>query len=100
MSRSLYHALLAALTAIAIAAAYFAGGFIPPAHAKSHRDPEVPKRFQHLHPCPSTGRTTGACPGYVRDHIIALCKGGPDTVDNMQWQTVAEGKAKDKWECR
>jgi hypothetical protein len=64
------------------------------------RNREVAKQFQREHPCPSTGRTTGACPGYVRDHIIPLCKGGPDTMANMQWQTVAEGKAKDKWECK
>ena len=64
------------------------------------RDPAVPRQFMRLHPCPSTGRTTGACPGWIRDHIIPLCKGGPDTVANMQWQTVAAAKAKDKWECK
>lgn len=64
------------------------------------RDRAVPYEFQRLHPCPSTGRTTGACPGYVRDHVVPLCKGGADSVANMQWQTVAEGKAKDSWECK
>ena len=51
-------------------------------------------------PCPSTGRTTGACPGYIKDHIRALDCRGPDAVSNMQWQTVAEAKAKDKWETK
>ena len=37
-------------------------------------------------------------PGYVVDHIIALKRGGPDIPSNMQWQTIAEAKAKDKWE--
>ena len=36
--------------------------------------------------------------GYVVDHIVPLKKGGCDCPSNMQWQTVAEGKAKDKWE--
>jgi hypothetical protein len=54
--------------------------------------------FMHQHPCPSTGRTSGACPGYVVDHAKPLACGGADAPGNMAWQTVAEGKAKDKWE--
>jgi hypothetical protein len=37
-------------------------------------------------------------PGYVVDHIVPLKRGGCDCPSNMQWQTVAEAKAKDKWE--
>ena len=37
-------------------------------------------------------------PGYVVDHIIPLECGGADSPSNMQWQTVAEAKAKDKME--
>ena len=37
-----------------------------------HRDPEVPRQFQRLHPCPSTGKTHGPCPGFVKDHIVPL----------------------------
>jgi hypothetical protein len=66
--------------------------------AKPYRSLEVKHEFQRQHPCPSTGRTTGACPGYVKDHIVPLACGGPDAVSNLQWQTVAEAKAKDKWE--
>lgn len=54
--------------------------------------------FQRAHPCPSTGKTSGACPGYVIDHIMPLKRGGPDAPSNMQWQTVEEAKAKDKLE--
>jgi hypothetical protein len=50
------------------------------------------------YPCPSTGRTSGACPGYVVDHVQALKHGGRDEPSNMQWQTVEAAKAKDKWE--
>lgn len=73
---------------------------VAPAWAKSERSAETRREFQRAQPCPSTGKGTGACPGYVRDHMIPLCKGGPDVPSNMQWQTIAEGKAKDKWECR
>ncbi len=54
--------------------------------------------FKSINPCPSTGDTRGPCPGYVVDHIKPLACGGADEPGNMQWQTVAEGKAKDAWE--
>ena len=68
------------------------------ASAREYRSLEVKHEFQRQHPCPSTGRPTGACPGYVKDHIRALACGGPDSVANMQWQTVVAAKAKDRWE--
>lgn len=36
--------------------------------------------------------------GYVVDHIIPLACGGKDVPCNMQWQTIAAGKTKDKTE--
>jgi hypothetical protein len=54
--------------------------------------------FQKSHPCPSTGRTTGACKGYVIDHVVPLKRGGADSPSNMQWQTTTAAKAKDKVE--
>ncbi len=54
--------------------------------------------FKYSHPCPSNGNNHGACPDYVIDHITALACGGADNPSNMQWQSIAEGKAKDKWE--
>jgi hypothetical protein len=58
--------------------------------------------FERQHPCPPTGRTSGRCPGYVVDHVKPLECGGADSPGNMQWQTVAAGKTKDKIErnCR
>jgi len=54
--------------------------------------------FRRDHPCPATGRVIGACPGFVIDHVIALKRGGPDDPANMQWQTVAAARAKDRVE--
>lgn len=71
-----------------------------PAEAHQHRSHAVLRAFQLEHPCPSTGRMYGACPGYVKDHIKALACGGADAVENLQWQTVTEGKAKDRIELR
>jgi hypothetical protein len=78
------------------------GGLMLPslASASEHRSRAVAREFQEIHPCPSTGLTSGACPGYVRDHIVPLACGGPDAVDNMQWQTIHAAKAKDRWERR
>ena len=56
--------------------------------------------FKRLHPCPVTGARSGPCGGYVIDHVIPLICGGPDAPSNMQWQTIAEGKAKDRSELR
>ncbi len=45
----------------------------------------------------STGYPNGR-PGYVVDHRIPLACGGADSPSNMQWQSVADGKAKDRTE--
>ena len=71
-----------------------------PLSAKEYRSREVTREFQREHPCPSTGKTSGACPGYRKDHIRPLACGGADAVQNLQWQTIAAAKAKDRWELR
>jgi len=71
---------------------------MPAGAAETSRDPAVAREFERQKPCPSTGRTSGPCPGYVRDHIVPLACGGADAVSNMQWQTTEEAKAKDKVE--
>jgi hypothetical protein len=65
---------------------------------KSKRSKAARHSFMKSHPCPSTGRSGGACPGYVVDHVVPLKRGGADAPSNMQWQTKEEAKAKDKWE--
>jgi hypothetical protein len=79
---------------------YSAAAIVLPnvASAREYRSREVTREFQREHPCPSTGRTSGACPGYRKDHVKPLACGGPDAVWNLQWQTVAEARAKDRWE--
>jgi hypothetical protein len=56
--------------------------------------------FKVQHPCPATGATSGACPGWVIDHIWPLCAGGCDVPVNMQWQRRADSTAKDRLEWR
>ena len=54
--------------------------------------------FTREHPCPSTGKTSGRCSGYIVDHVTPLECGGADSPSNMQWQTIEEARAKDKVE--
>jgi len=34
----------------------------------------------------------------VKDHIVPLASRWTDSASNLQWQTVAAAKAKDRWE--
>lgn len=73
---------------------------VPPRDARGRiaRSHQAVAEFKRLHPCPATGRRSGRCPGYVVDHIVALKRCGPDRPDNMQWQTIQDARAKDRWE--
>jgi len=74
-----------------------------PYHRRIPRSPAAKHAFVRAHPCPSTGRTSGGCPGYIIDHVKPLACGGADAPGNMQWQTLYAAKQKDKWErhgCR
>lgn len=62
------------------------------------RSPRARAEFKRAQPCPSTGRSSGGCPGYVIDHIQPLKRGGADRPSNMQWQTVQAAKEKDRRE--
>jgi hypothetical protein len=71
-------------------------------HGKIKRSGAAKDAFKRDNPCPSTGKSSGSCPGYVIDHVNPLECGGADAPSNMRWQTVVNGKAKDKTEryCR
>jgi hypothetical protein len=71
--------------------------------ADSARSFKAEVLFRLNNPCPTTGETRGECRGYVIDRIIPQACGGTEDPSNMQWQTIAEAKAKDRWErigCR
>ncbi len=74
------------------------GGHHESTHSSTKREPAQRAKFMRSHPCPSTGRTQGACPAYVVDHKVALKRGGRDDPSNMQWQRTEGAKAKDRWE--
>jgi hypothetical protein len=75
-----------------------ATGVTRDAHGKIVRSPQAKQAYRKSHPCPATGKTYGACPGWIVDHVEALKHGGADDPSNMQWQTRAEAKAKDRVE--
>lgn len=67
------------------------------------RRQDVRAAFQHIHPCPSTGKRTGACPGWAKDHVVPLACGGCDAVSNLQWlpdraKSASGPLAKDRYE--
>jgi hypothetical protein len=68
------------------------------AHATTARGTEAPRLFRKYNACPSTGKFTGACPGWVMDHLKSLRCGGLDVPENLWWMTTAEAKVKDRQE--
>ena len=50
-----------------------------------HRRSDVLRAFKKIHPCPATGLSTGACPGWAINHNYPLACGGLDIVSNLMW---------------
>lgn len=65
-----------------------------PVEARQARSQAVLREFQLIMPCPATGLRRGPCPGWQKDHKIALECGGPDSVFNLQWLTLRVHQAK------
>jgi hypothetical protein len=63
-------------------------------HGRISRSEAAKRRFMRQSGYPHGRR------GYIVDHIIPLACGGRDTPSNMQWQTAAEARAKDRYERR
>lgn len=73
------------------------------AQSRIPRDRAEVRAFRTANPCPATGLKRGACHGFAVDHIIALCAGGPDKRENMQWISDEDHRFKtlvDVRECR
>lgn len=97
--RTLVDGFLQAALATAAACAFFHAGSSGAATRPS--DAEIFFRLDN--PCPSTGATRGPCKGYVIDRVIPRICGGAEAQENMRWATIAEAKAKAKWDrigCR
>ena len=62
------------------------------------RSSAVLSAFKRAHPCPATGLSTGACPGWIMDHVIPLACGGCDAVANLQWLPTDLWKQKSLFE--
>lgn len=67
------------------------------------RSSAVLTAYKKLHPCPSTGLTTGSCPDWSLNHSIPLACGGCDAVYNLTWmpnviKTCASNSCVDRYE--
>jgi hypothetical protein len=79
------------------------GAPVRDADGRIHRSSTVLRAFQIIHPCPSTGSRTGACPGWAIDHVLPLACGGCDSIENLQWlknsiKSCPGAECKDRWE--
>lgn len=79
--------------------------FVSPADAAIKRSYAAKMAFVRAQACPATGLHKLPCAGWVIDHVTPIsCAKTPaelkhlDQPWNMQWQTIAEGKAKDRVE--
>lgn len=59
-------------------------------------DSHTRELFIKKYACPMTGKHTENCAGWVVGYIKPLCAGGVDRITNMQWQTVATAKRKER----
>ncbi len=70
------------------------------ANAGYARSKAVLRAFVNQQACPATGLHRLPCPGYHMDHIVALCAGGADAVENLQWLTREAHKEKTKGDLK
>lgn len=63
-----------------------------------HRDYKVIAAYRKLHPCPSTGLYTGACPNWALNHNCSIACGCVDAVWNLSWMRNDVKKIVDGYE--
>jgi hypothetical protein len=93
----------AVVIAILLSSSYSHAGDSRLCEVRQARGTVAKAEFRKIHPCPSTGLKTGACPGWQVDHVIPLASCGCDTVENLQWlkneiKICAGESCKDRWE--
>lgn len=81
----------------------FCGAPLRNADGTIKRSSTVLTAFKKLHPCPVTGKSSGACPGWAINHIVPLANGGCDAVVNLMWlpaevKSCADDWCVDRWE--
>jgi len=67
-----------------------------PIVTEPQRDARQIELFLKRSACPVNGKRQEACPGWVIGYLKPLCAGGVDRAANMQWQTVATAKKKER----
>ena len=50
-----------------------------------NKSEQAKRDFRAANPCPSTGKTSGRCPGYEMQHKTPLALGGVEADTNLQW---------------
>lgn len=68
------------------------------AQEQTARSGKTAYQFRKTHPCPSTGQIQKSCKGWVINHIVPLCYGGIDSVDNMEWEEKVSSYKRDVFE--
>ena len=96
-------ALAASLTPAQVTETRYCGTPARNADGSIKRSTAVLNAFKRIHPCPSTGLTSGACPDWEINHTIPLACGGCDAVSNMDWmpkriKTCTDLWCRDRWE--
>jgi hypothetical protein len=76
----------------------YQGAPVRDATGEIKRDYKVISAYKKLHPCPSTGLHTGACPGWSLNHNCPLACGCVDAVWNLSWMRVDVKKIVDSYE--